>query len=345
MNFKAIIPWLKGHYEKLLASGALIALLGSLLYLGVHAGMIGSIERDFEIKLGNTPVEHPEAARADLAPARETLRQLAHPRALIVSNRFLVPELRVWCIDCRRPIPYDDMVCPFCQREQPIRREVDPDWDTDEDGIPDLAENELGLDRLDPKDAQKDKDGDLFSNIIEYKEGTDLNDKDDFPPLEKLLVVTDITANPFRLKFRSVTTLPDRSKKFFINFDVRGRTFTKSAKLGDKIEGYVLHKYEVRQELRRKPGRPKAVKTDVHVLILKKGEQLVPLEKGADVRRDEYTAELLFTLDNSRHRVKVKEEFSLKGIIYQVMGIDIAKGDVVIERLKDGEQFVVSRGQ
>lgn len=346
MSVKGILAQLRTHYEKLLASGALLALLGSLLYLGVHVGMIGSIEHDFEKDLENTPILHQEAAKPDLTPAQDALRRLADPHQLARwTNRFLVAELRVWCVDCRRPIPYDAMTCPFCLADQPKPAHIDEERDTDKDGIPDLKENEVGLDRLDPSDAQRDKDGDLFSNIIEYREGTDLNDPDSYPPLEKLLAVTAIRASPFRLKFRSVTTLPDKSKKFFINFDVRGRTWTESARLGDEIEGYTLHKYEVREEMRKTPGHSKPVKTDVHVLVLNKGEQLVPLEKGTDVRRDEYTAELIFTLDDSRHRAKVKEEFALKDLTYRVIAIDNTKGDVVIERLKDSERFVVSRGK
>jgi len=346
MSFSTILSWMKGHYEKIVAFGALVALLGSLLYLGVHAGLIDTIERDFDVALARTHVRHPKAGGADLTPAADAARALDSPFQVPVwTNRFLVPELRVWCVDCRRPIPYDAMVCTFegCLAAQ-------PDWDTnlivrldsDDDTMPNVYETRHGLDPYDASDAQKDKDGDLFLNIIEFNEKTSPSDPNDYPPLEKLLVLARLIPHPFRLKFRSVITLPDGAKKFFINFTVRGRISTESARLGEVVEGYALHKYEVREEMRDRPGYREKVKTDVHVLFLKKGDEIVELEKGLDIRRDEYSAELLFTLDKSRYVVKEKDPFSLKDRKYAVIDIDSVNKVVVIERLKDGKRFDIS---
>jgi hypothetical protein len=53
------------------------------------------------------------------------------------------------------------------------------DTDDDNDGIPDTAEIDNGLDSLDASDASGDADSDGISNLVEFQQGTDLNDKDD----------------------------------------------------------------------------------------------------------------------------------------------------------------------
>ncbi len=56
--------------------------------------------------------------------------------------------------------------------------------DTDNDGMPDWWEEKYGFDPYDPTDAEKDEDGDGYTNIEEYKNGTD--------PLKQLTLVQEI---------------------------------------------------------------------------------------------------------------------------------------------------------
>ncbi|HVM63125.1 MAG TPA: hypothetical protein VMV72_19860 [Verrucomicrobiae bacterium] len=65
---------------------------------------------------------------------------------------------------------------------------LDPNLDTDGDGIPNGYEQAHGLDPLDPTDAVKDNDGDGFSNLMEYQAGSDPNNFDSTP-----LRITSIT--------------------------------------------------------------------------------------------------------------------------------------------------------
>lgn len=55
------------------------------------------------------------------------------------------------------------------------------DTDDDDDGIPDRYETLRGLDPLDAYDADYDLDADGYSNIIEYRFGSELNDYDSVP--------------------------------------------------------------------------------------------------------------------------------------------------------------------
>ncbi len=50
--------------------------------------------------------------------------------------------------------------------------------DTDEDGIPDVWEENNGMNPNDPADAFEDWDSDGLTNREEYEKGTDLNDAD-----------------------------------------------------------------------------------------------------------------------------------------------------------------------
>lgn len=52
------------------------------------------------------------------------------------------------------------------------------DHDSDQDGIPDLVEDENGLDREDASDALEDIDDDGLTNLQEYQNGTKMDDDD-----------------------------------------------------------------------------------------------------------------------------------------------------------------------
>jgi len=55
------------------------------------------------------------------------------------------------------------------------------DTDDDNDGMPDSYETSMGFNPLNPTDATADADGDGYTNLEEYKAGTDPHDPESFP--------------------------------------------------------------------------------------------------------------------------------------------------------------------
>lgn len=361
---KAFIDSLKTQYDKLITFLVLLLLLGSLVYLAVHVGLVRSMQRGFESEIGNMRPRHPTADAVAEEPYHETEVLIEKPEQLAAqTGPLLVPEARVWCIDCRRPIPIAAMICPFCKVEQP--QPADKDWtrDTDKDGIPNLYEVKFGLDQLDPRDALIDSDGDGFINIVEFtaaprnpldqpelKHGTDPRDPSDYPPVEDLLFVEDLDARPFYLRFRSVSKMPpppnaqnpDGYLKFQLNLQIGGqpsRTFF--VRLGEEVLSFTVARYEEKIVMRPRPGWPEPRPVDESELTLKRGDLEIVLIVDKDVQHNEYTAHLIFTLTDETFELKLNDTFRIKDKEYRLISIDSDANTVVVERLHDGQTFKV----
>jgi len=342
MVINNVLARLRAQYDRLIAVLILLVLLGSLLYLAAHIGMIRSIQKGFDHEIQSMRPKHEHAEMVETGGYVRACHGITQPFQVLHAqwtNDMLVPETRVYCIDCRRPIPFLADLCPFCDVRQPIRREDDPEWDTDRDGIPDMSEKAYGLDPFDPADAERDKDGDGFSNIAEHRAKTDPTDPKSFPPPEAELRVLKIVADPFKLRFRSVIKLPDGSLKFAINTRDNARTYFK--KLGEEVEGFLLFRFEQKTVEEERGGMLRRV--DVSVLTLKRGSRLIPLQRGKDVQYNEYTVHLLFAIDNSEYVLKLGNLFELKGKKYKLIDVDSGRQNIVIRRQHDGKDIDVGK--
>ena len=349
-GIKGIGGWIKLYYDKVIVVVMLLVLVFSLVYLAVKIGMIRKVQEQHEQKISSYVAEYPDAVPLNSILYEQALTKLKRPFQLATwSNAVFVPQDRVWCVDCRRPIHYHAMVCTFCKAKQPIIREDNPLWDTDKDGIPDLWETKNKMDPADPTDIYNDNDGDGFSNIVEFnadpqtdqteltmKHGTGINDPQDFPPPINLLVVDNIGGTPFNLRFKAKTIMPDGSLKFQIN--LRGNK-TVMAKLGDTIEGFKLIDYK---EIIVKEDTGSMVrKVDKSVLTVQREKKIIRLTKNQRVPYTEYVVKLRFKLDDTMYEGKIGEEIVLKGTKYRIKSIDKDKTSVVVIRIQDNKQFIL----
>ena len=295
------------------------------------------MDKDYDAKLNALTPQYPIAEEVASDAFDMAMSRLSQPPQIPEwTNSLTLPKKRVWCIHCRQPVGYWAKVCPFCDGVQP-GIDLALELDDDQDGIPNGVEEENGLDPDDPSDAAFDTDGDLFSNLDEYNNKTDLRDAEDYPPIEVFLSVKNIDAIPFDLLFKSYMRGAGDKLTFAVNTRNGGQTYFK--KLGEEIDGFKLQNFE--QKYEPHPSIPR-MKKDVSELTLRKGNHEVPLIKNDKVRYEDFTIELIFRLEDRQFKAKVDDEFILrKGRAYKVMEVDTARKNVVIRRKSDGKMFTI----
>ena len=136
--------WIRSHYEKALLLAALIALLISCILL---IQQIQSNKEATAFSLSRIGWKGSPVAVKDTVPFDSGLAdaRAAAQTPLPASARTMISEMRVGCVKCGRPIPYEAAECPFCLSAQPEIINIDK-LDTDKDSIPDKIELSWGLD-------------------------------------------------------------------------------------------------------------------------------------------------------------------------------------------------------
>ena len=211
--FRNFFHRIRAHYEKVLLFVVLTALLYSLAHLAVRIRTIQDREREVMRRVEAMTPRHPVARPINPEPYERALAEIRRPFTIPEwKGNLFVPETRVTCVDCRRPIPIEAEVCPNkgCGARQPEGGPA-PGLDSDKDGMPDAWELEHGFDPNDARDALLDADGDMFRNVDEYLGKTNPRDKNDHPPYETALQLKELVPDPFMLRFKSSFRLPGRS--------------------------------------------------------------------------------------------------------------------------------------
>ena len=263
------------HYDWLAAVVGLAALVAGGLFFAltlkedaeeIAAEKAAEIER---LKPQETGVKE-----IDMAAYRSATRLTTSPVKIAevpekLAN-FLASERRVFCKKCKKAISGDVKAvpkCPHCGEEQEEAAAIV--LDADEDGIADEWEKKFGLNPNDASDAEKDKDGDGFTNLEEYqakdnpkyKRWTDPTDPKDHPDyLDSLFCRMPLKETYLPFAFTKATQIPggwrceffDAKKKDF----KRGMTGIFTAKVGDEVSdsGFVVKSYEQKFEKREKKG-------------------------------------------------------------------------------------------
>lgn len=349
-NLKGIGSWLTSHYDKIIALIVFLGLVVSLLYLAVQVGLIQRSDEAFKDKYEGLSPKHPEAEEVSPDNFEKAVDQIRNPFVFSDWKKdLLVPEARVWCIDCQSPISIEAKKCPFCGKDQPRIDEFDVDFD----GIKDEHEKLLGLNPNDKTDVMGDKDGDGFSNIDEYRyyvhKGMDIKgviDKAVYPPIEPFLFIDKskgdprnpgLHADPFHLLFKSYMKWGERMR-FQLNTREGGNTHFVFR--DEEVEGFIVVGFDKKFEA---PPNPGGIKKEVSTLTLKRGSRTIKLKIGREEEYDEYVAFMVFKLDDKTYEVSMGDVFELRpGKKYEVISIvDTPEPRIVIQRLTDRKKFTV----
>ncbi|MBR1836709.1 MAG: hypothetical protein IJ783_05425 [Kiritimatiellae bacterium] len=331
------------HYDKLIFGASVLLLVGCAFFAFVKGPAGQSVEETktsalvSNLEKGEKKAVEPVNAEI-FGAALQTVQEPWTMRGTNVA--FLVAPERVWCIECRKPIPITADTCPYCKAAQPDGT-IDENFDGDGDGMPDLWEQKYGLNPLDPSDAAGDADGDGFTNLEEFQGGTDPSDPAKHPPRFRFLRVARIEATPFPYLYRGKLRLPDGSYSFQINGP---KNISYTVKKGQELAktGFVLDSYTTRKGVVKRPGMPDR-EQDLYVLLFKRGVDEVELREGAtEAVSSAFEATFVCTKDKDRkeYTVKRNESFVFDGEKFTLLEVRPSENAAAIRR-EGGEALQV----
>lgn len=341
------------QYERVLALLALLGLLISLGYL-VSAGVRQQAEESTYAKGLENKQEPKPGAPKDFSPYSTAEKTLSEPKQLpipaLTASSFLTPERRFLCTNPSCPgvmIPWTGeeppAECPYCHT-QFVKAPSGP-IDTDMDGMPDEWEILHGFDPNDPADADKDADGDGFTNLEEFKAGTNPRDPKSHPDVIVRMQVKAIEGKTIPIVFAGTNTLPDNRKQltFNLTFD---RPKTVWVIEGDMIDetGFKVEKLVVKSERRPDPllgGTLREYDISTVTLLRVADGKAVTLKVGDKNTMLELEAILELPMDQLETSVSVGSEFEVRGEKYAVKAIDKEASTVIILRERDGKEYIL----
>ena len=114
-------------------------------------------------------------------------------------------------------------------------------------------------------------------------------------------------------------------------------------KIGEKVEGFEVYKYEEKFMKRILPGWKKPRPVDISELTLERGEKLITLVKGEDVQYNELIARLFFKVNNQEYSARVDDTLELMKKKYKIIKIDIEKEYISILDLQENKKTVLKK--
>lgn len=347
-----IVALLQRHYDKILALLVVLALVGSIMRLVTSSARIGAEERGYRESMEALEPVHPKAEITPLQPYSNALALMSNPFRIPLaaerSDGFFVPEARVWCVSCRRPIPRSATNCPYadCGAKQTVEPDKVEGYDSDGGGIPDAWEEQYGLNPHDAADDRIDSDGDGFNNYEEYLAGTDPTDPESHPDVASRLRVKDIQVNHIPIKFMGATKMPDGRYRCQINLKPAGADAadTYFVTEGNPIgkTDFTLLEHELIVERRPDPMMGNRERNfEVHQIVLGRGGKKIVLRQNEDAVDPDFHITLVLTLDDSVYELTGEGTLRLRGEKYRVISVDSQANTVVLRNDANGRELTV----
>lgn len=345
------LPLLR-QYDKIFALLVLVGLLLSLVRLTQSSSERSASKANYVQALDALRPVYPHAKPCDMTVFDLAFVSLRAPRQLpVMSNEtagVFIPERRVWCVECRRPIAYVATQCPFCNAAQPDSiRAIG--GDTDKDGIPDAKEIEWNLNPLDPGDAVLDADQDGFSNLQEFNADDNARDPESHPELDVLLRVMSIEAKRFPMVLKGASRMPTGALKIQVNLlaedgrEVQNIWVFEGNLIG--TTGLKMGAYVEKKEMLPNPrlnNKMMEVDCSTATVIRQADGRSFSLKVG-DKRSSDVEAVLILPLDKTTYAVSTGGSFKLRNQSYNVINIDTEAYTVVIENKSTGKKIFVPR--
>lgn len=309
--------WIKKNYERAFLGAFALALIASAGWISWQALSFPEnfTARNSSKKPDNTIVPPDIKSVDDASALASNPRSWSpHEGSLFVSRPYVLRDEKI----------YDPL-----EGGEPLHPPITNAW---------LVK--YNLDYGDPNVKDADPDKDHFSNLEEFLAGTDPTNEKSVPSYHTKLRLTKFDPVPFRLKFGGDS---GDGETFIINAkDAKSRT--QFLKLGDMIEGapYKLLSYE------KKLTNKNDMEVNVSELVIQNTETGRKITLVYDKEADDPTSygEFLYLYDNSKHRWKKDDEFTLTpddSRKYKL--IDISAQEAQIEDVGSGQRFRIGKAE
>lgn len=333
------------HYDKVVLAALVCVLAGSVFSLVQTKDSAEAEKSAYQKRLSKLKAKNEKLAPVSAEAFSDAIDAYENAFVLTTNRTLLVAAPRIYCInlDCLYPILQEQEICPKCHTEQPKESDAGDDWDSDNDGMPDLWEKKYGLNPLDPMDADGDLDNDGFTNLEEYVAKTLPNDPKSHPPRYDFLRVAALTVSRYPVEFHGTSMLKGDGIRAFAVKDSSKRDWY--LKPGDQLSdsGFILKSAEpYTAEKKTSTGTRKM---QFYRLTFTRGEDffVITSEPGVAQQSSVFEVSFVCTKDKNGETYKVKrgESFTFDNDTFKLIRVNPEEKTAIVVQGSTGKEISV----